>query len=103
MNDRIQYTNVNISDLARIGYFARKRFEFLCDCNKEMYVYLLTKGILLDYLNDVQNKANTLYDKVVEVYMDQWNVTDSMKKNNPRKWNELIKVIDSEAKLFVLN
>lgn len=47
MNASVQYTNVNISDLARLGYFARKRFEFICNCNKEMYEYLIAEGMLM--------------------------------------------------------
>ena len=103
MNASVQYTNVNISDLARLDYFARKRFEFICNCNKEMYEYLIAEGMLMDYLNEVQIEANQMYEKVIEVYVNNWNVDGQMKKTNPAKWCELMKVIDSEAKLFVLN
>lgn len=51
-----------------------------------LYLKLLSKNELNDYLLKVQKEADDLYERLVEEYKIKWNVTEEFKQKNQIKW-----------------
>lgn len=52
-----------------------------------LYLKLLSKNELNDYLLKVQKEADDLYERLVEEYKIKWNVTEELKQKNLIKLN----------------
>ena len=43
------------------------------------YVFLMAKGTLFDYLEQIDIQANDMYDRLVDQYKKQKNITEELK------------------------
>ena len=69
-----------------IGGWAQRRRQYLKQHHKILYYNLLTSGKLQSRLADVEEKAQTLFLRLVKQYTEREGVTEQLKAENPMEW-----------------
>ena len=69
-----------------IGVWAQRRRQYLKQHHKILYYNLLTSGKLQSHLADVEEKAQTLFLRLVKQYTEREGVTEQLKAENPMEW-----------------
>ena len=69
-----------------IGVWAQRRRQYLKQHHKILYYNLLTSGKLQSRLADVEEKAQTLFLRLVKQYAEREGVTEQLKAENPMEW-----------------
>ena len=66
--------------------FGRKRLQYLKQYRPIIYTNLLTSGELNEYLQMIDDEANTLYDRLIEQYKFKRNITEELKEKDQMNW-----------------
>ncbi len=69
-----------------IGVWAHRRLRYLKQHHKTLYYNLLTSGKLHSHIADVEEKAQTLFLRLVKQYAEREGVTEQLKAENPMEW-----------------
>lgn len=69
-----------------IGVWAHRRLRYLKQHHKILYYNLLTSGKLHSHIADVDEKAQTLFLRLVKQYAEREVVTEQLKAENPMEW-----------------
>lgn len=69
-----------------IGVWAHRRLRYLKQHHKILYYNLLTSGKLHSHIADVEEKAQTLFLRLVKQYAEREGVTEQLKEENPMEW-----------------
>ena len=69
-----------------IGVWAQRRRQYLKQHHKILYYNLLTSGKLHSHIADVEEKAQTLFLRLVKQYAEREGVTEQLKAENPMEW-----------------
>ena len=69
-----------------IGVWAHRRLRYLKQHHKILYYNLLTSGKLHSHIADVEEKAQTLFLRLVKQYAEREGVTEQLKAENPMEW-----------------
>ena len=69
-----------------IGVWAQRRLRYLKQHHKILYYNLLTSGKLHSHIADVEEKAQTLFLRLVKQYAEREGVTEQLKAENPMEW-----------------
>ena len=69
-----------------IGVWAHRRRQYLKQHHKILYYNLLTSGKLHSHIADVEEKAQTLFLRLVKQYAEREGVTEQLKAENPMEW-----------------
>lgn len=69
-----------------LGVWAHRRLRYLKQHHKTLYYNLLTSGKLQSRLADVEEKAQTLFLRLVKQYTEREGVTEQLKAENPMEW-----------------
>lgn len=69
-----------------IGVWAHRRLRYLKQHHKILYYNLLTSGTLRSHLADVEEKAQSLFLRLVKKYAEKEGVTEQLKAKNPMEW-----------------
>lgn len=69
-----------------IGVWAHRRRQYLKQHHKILYCNLLTSGKLHSHIADVEEKAQTLFLRLVKQYAEREGVTEQLKAENPMEW-----------------
>lgn len=69
-----------------IGVWAHRRLRYLKQHHKILYYNLLTSGKLHSHIADVEEKAQTLFLRLVKQYTEREGVTEQLKAENPMEW-----------------
>ena len=71
-----------------IGVWAHRRLRYLKQHHKILYYNLLTSGKLHSHIADVEEKAQTLFLRLVKQYAEREGVTEQLKAENPMEWGQ---------------
>lgn len=77
--------NLKVEEI-HLNRFGRAKLDYLKKHDYGLYLKLLSKNELNDYLLNVQKEADDLYERLVEEYKIKWNVTEELKQKNQIKW-----------------
>lgn len=69
-----------------IGVWAHRRLRYLKQHHKILYYNLLASGKLHSHIADVEEKAQTLFLRLVKQYAEREGVTEQLKAENPMEW-----------------
>ncbi|GFI40269.1 hypothetical protein IMSAGC017_00301 [Thomasclavelia cocleata] len=81
----ILYSDLHVN-VKELGYFGAKNMEYMKVYHSDEYVLLMAKGTLFDYLEQIDNQANDMYDRLVEQYKKQRNITEELKAQDQMLW-----------------
>lgn len=69
-----------------IGVWEQRHRQYLKQHHKILYCNLLTSGKLHSHIADVEEKAQTLFLRLVKQYAEREGVTEQLKAENPMEW-----------------
>lgn len=69
-----------------IGKYGRMRLSFLKKHRQIAYTNLVTSGQLAEHLQNVDEEANNLYDRLVEDYKVKRNINEALKEKEQMLW-----------------
>ena len=69
-----------------IGVWGQRRLRYLKQHHKILYYNLLTSGNLRSHLADIEEKAQSLFLRLVKEYAEKEGVTEQLKAKNPMEW-----------------
>ena len=86
-----------------IGVFGQRHKNFLLNHHKIRYYNLLTSCKLIDYLADIDNRANEMFLRLVKHMAEAENITEQLKAKNPMLWIQSMNNIRNRATEIVNN
>ena len=69
-----------------IGIWGQRHLRYLKQYHRVRYYNLLTSGKLNDYLVDVENWAQQMFDELVNALSRNENLTEDFKATDPMEW-----------------
>lgn len=90
---------------AHIGIWGERHRRYLKANHRVRYYNLLTAGQLNNYLADINQQAEKLFDELVKSLAEKENVTEKLKADSPMKWvaqinnirNRATEIVDAEV------
>ena len=95
-----QLPNLKVEEM-HLNRFGRTKLDYLKKYDYGLYLKLISKNELNDYLLKVQKEADDLYDRLVEEYKTKWNVTEELKQNDQMKWVQMMNNIKKSIEEIV--
>ena len=80
-----------------IGVWGQRRRHYLRDHHKILYYNLLTQCKLINYLADINETAQDMYDRLVKQLAEQEGVTEQLKAENQLLWVAKMNNIQNRA------
>lgn len=69
-----------------IGVWGQRRLRYLKQHHKVLYYNLLTSGQLHSHLADTEERAQQLFSRLVNEYVQKEGLTEQLKAANPMGW-----------------
>ncbi len=92
--------HVNVKELE---YFDMKKMKYMKIYHPDEYVLLMAKGTLFDYLEEIDIQANDMYDRLVDQYKKQRNITEELKAQDQMLWVQEMNNIKACVNEIILN
>lgn len=86
-----------------LGVYAQMRRRFLRDHHRILYYNLLTRCALTQHLNDIEQTAMDMEERLIRRMADQQEVTEAMKAQNQLMWVQKMNSIRNAAREIVLH
>ncbi len=71
---------------ANIGVWGMRRKRFLKENHRVLYANLMTSGKLVEYLDDIEQQATTMFLRLVKELAEKENVTEELKAADQMLW-----------------
>ena len=84
-----------------IGIWGQRHKKYLLNYHKVRYYNLLTSCKLTDYLADINEQAENMYQLLVQQLAEKEGVTEQLKATNPMLWIQKINNIRNRASEIV--
>lgn len=86
-----------------IGIWGQRHKNYLLHYHKIRYYNLLTSGKFIEYLANMNEQAEKLYEKLVEQLAEQEGITEQLKNENQILWVQKMNNICNRVKEIVNN
>ena len=94
--------NLEVPEAPKVGKFGMLRRSFLREHRKALYTGMMLADTLNKHLEEMDQQANTLMEKLVTQMSKSQSVTEELKAKNPMLWVQQMNNIRSSAEEFVL-
>ena len=84
-----------------IGIWGQRHKRYLLNHHKVRYYNLLTSCKLTDYLADINEQAENMYQTLVKQLAEKEGVTEQLKSENPMLWVQQMNNIQNRAREIV--
>lgn len=84
-----------------IGVWGQRHKRYLLNHHKVRYYNLLTSCKLTDYLADINEQADNMYQSLVKQFAEQEGVTEQLKAKNPMLWIQKMNSIQNRVREIV--
>lgn len=84
-----------------IGIWGQRHRRYLLNHHKVRYYNLLTSCKLTDYLADINEQAENMYQLLVKQLAEKEGVTEQLKAENPMLWVQQMNNIQNRAREIV--
>lgn len=85
-----------------LGKHARLRLNYLKEHKKVLYISLKMENKLTKHLEEIQNSATEMLEKIIKELAEKENITEELKLKNQLKWVGLMNDIKHSAEEIVL-
>lgn len=82
---------------ANIGVWGMRHKRFLKENHRVIYANLMTSGKLVEYLDDIEQQATTMFLRLVKDLAEKENVTEELKANDMMLWVQKMNNIRNRA------
>ena len=87
-----------------IGVWGQRRRRYLKERHRVLYYNMLTKCTLYPHLTDIEQRAQNMFDRLVDELSEKEDVTEKLKAENPMLWvqrtnnirNRVMEIVNSE-------
>lgn len=87
-----------------IGVWANRHRQYLKQFHRVRYYNLLTSEKLYEYLTDIEEQAEKMFEEIIKSLAEKENITEKLKVDNPMLWvqkmnnihNRVIEIVNSE-------
>ncbi len=87
-----------------IGVWGQRRRRYLKERHRVLYYNMLTKCTLYPHLADIEQRAQNMFDRLVDELSEKEGVTEKLKAKNPMLWvqrtnnirNRVMEIVNSE-------
>lgn len=86
-----------------IGIWGQRHKRYLLNHHKVKYYNLLTSCKLIDYLADINEQAENMYQLLVKQVAEKESITEQLKAENPMLWVQQMNNIQNRAREIVNN
>ncbi len=86
-----------------IGVWGQRHKRYLLNHHKVRYYNLLTSCKLADYLADINEQAENMYQALVKQLAEKEGVTEQLKAENPMLWVQQMNNINNRARAIINN
>lgn len=69
-----------------IGLWGQRHLKYIKQHRKILYINLLTSGKLNDYLLEIDQYAESLFESLFSLYKQKYGVTEQLKASNTTEW-----------------
>lgn len=87
---------------SELGKYARMRLNYLKGNKNVTYQIMLMNGTLYLHLQDVQDIAKAIENKIIEQFAKQEDINEKLKETNPLKWVQCMNNIKNRVEEIVL-
>ena len=84
-----------------IGVWGIRHRQFLKENKSAIYEALLLTGKLNGYLADIDRQAQEMFDSLCQELVENWNITEDQKANDPMHWVCRMNSVRSAAREIV--
>ena len=84
-----------------IGVWGQRHLRYLKEYRRGIYLNLITSGRLNDYLADIKEQAQELFERIVEQMKQAQGITERLKSENQMEWAGKMNNIQSCAREIV--
>ena len=84
-----------------VGLWGQRHSEFIRKNKRLFYAELLTKGLLGDYLSDVDMQAEAMFNHLVAELAKRENITEKLKADDMMLWVQKMNNVRSRAREIV--
>lgn len=100
-----QVRDYNLPDLklpeeekqANIGVWGMRHKRFLKENHRVLYANLMTSGMLVAYLDDIERQATAMFLRLVKELAEKENITEELKATDQMLWVQKINNIRNRA------
>ncbi|MGE9995027.1 TnpV protein [Peptoniphilaceae bacterium SGI.137] len=82
---------------ANIGVWGMRRKRFLKENHRVLYANLMTSGKLVEYLDEIEQQATTMFLRLVKELAEKENVTEELKAIDQMLWVQKMNNIRNRA------
>ena len=87
----------------KIGVWGQRRRQYLKQHHRVKYYNMLTQCTLYPHIADIEQRAQQMFDDLVDQMAKQEGVTEQLKADDMMKWVGLMNNIRDSAKEVVMN
>lgn len=80
-----------------IGVWANRHRQYLKQFHRVRYYNLLTTEKLYEYLADIEEQAEKMFEELVKSLAEKEDITEELKANNPMLWTQKMNNIRNRA------
>ena len=80
-----------------IGVWANRHRQYLKQFHQVRYYNLLTSEKLYEYLTDIEEQAEKMFEKLIKSLAEKENITEKLKVDNPMLWVQKMNNIRNRA------
>lgn len=86
---------------AMIGKWGRQHLSYIREHKRVLYTNLLTTGKLSSHLQEVDSRANRMYEDLMKALSEREGVTEQLKAENPMEWVRCMNNLKNRAEEIV--
>ena len=86
-----------------LNKYGRMRLKYLKEHKKADYMTMLMDGTLNSHLKEIQEKAETRVEQIINQLKEKSNLTEDMKNTDPLYWVGTMNAIKNQAEEIVFN
>lgn len=93
----IPYVVIKDQKEVHIGVWANRHRQYLKQFHRVRYYNLLTSEKLYEYLSDIEEQAEKMFEELVKSLAEKENVTEKLKADKPMLWVQRMNNIHNRA------
>jgi len=86
-----------------IGLWGQRRLKFIKEHKKALYSELFLSAKLNDYLFELNNEAEEMFERLIKQMAEKQGITEKLKAENQMLWVERMNNIQNSAREIVYN
>ena len=89
--------NIEAPESPQIGFWGQRRLQYLRTNKEVLYMTMLMSGTLKDHLEEVDQSADEMLERLVKQMKQQESITEALKATNQMEWVQRMNNIRSRA------